>query len=117
MAVLRRGVGKRIQQLRKAAGFTQETLATLANVDSKYLGSIERGEKSPSLEVLEKLILALKVEPYEPFMFTLKARKQQSHLGDEALLNLIRRSDRKSHSLLLQLAEVVLTWGSARKDN
>jgi transcriptional regulator with XRE-family HTH domain len=58
----RKKVGKRIQRIRKAAGYTQEELADKIHVSRAYLGHIEQGLKSPSLEVLDKLARSLKVK-------------------------------------------------------
>lgn len=115
MGALQDGLGRRLQQLRKNARLTQEQLAGAANIDPKYLGSVERGEKSPSLEVLERLILALKVEPYEPFLFSLGRRKAIERSGDDALLALIRNSDPSAKILVMHLAESVLNWAQGKK--
>lgn len=115
MAALRKGLGLRLKQLREAAGLTQEKLASMAKVDAKYLGAIERGEKSVSLEMLEKLILTLKVEPYEPFLFSLSARRRPEKIDEEALLNMIRHSDRSARPLLIHLVESILQWSRRRK--
>lgn len=115
MGALRQGLGRRLQQIRKAAGLTQEQLARHADLDAKYLGSIERGEKSVSLEVLERLVVALKVEPYEPFLFSLKTRKPADKADEEALLNLVRHSDKSARPMLIHLSETVLRWIDSRK--
>lgn len=44
--------GKRIRQLRKAKGMTQEQLATKLDIGDRYLRKIETGEKVPSIDVL-----------------------------------------------------------------
>lgn len=41
--------GENIRRLRKAQGWTQEELGERANLHRKYVGLIERGEKSISL--------------------------------------------------------------------
>lgn len=115
MAVLRQGLGRRLQQLRRAANLTQEQLAKAANVDVKYLGSIERGEKSASLEVLERLIKSLKVEPYEPFLFSLKEYREAHQIERDVFSNLVRHSDDATRSLLVLLADAVEHWKQARK--
>ncbi|MBI2899145.1 MAG: helix-turn-helix transcriptional regulator [Planctomycetes bacterium] len=115
MGALAQGLGRRLQQLRKASGLTQEKLAALAGIDPKYMGSIERGEKSVSLEVLERLICALKIEPYEPFLFALKGRKSPEKAEEETLVNLIRHSEKDARPLLIHLAEGVLRWVQRRK--
>jgi len=40
-------------------------LSIQVNITEDYLQSIEVGRRKPSLDVLEKLAKALKVEPYE----------------------------------------------------
>lgn len=54
-------LGKKIQQIRKSRGFTQEKLAEIIEMDSGYICKMETGRHTPSLETLEKLANALKV--------------------------------------------------------
>ena len=51
--------GKRIKEVRKAKGLSQEKLANLAEVDRTYLPEVERGERNISLIVAEKIANAL----------------------------------------------------------
>ena len=44
--------GKRIQQLRKTKGLTQEELAIKLNISDRHLRNIERGEEAPSIDLL-----------------------------------------------------------------
>jgi transcriptional regulator with XRE-family HTH domain len=62
-------LGRRIRQLRKLRLMTQEQLGEQANVDYKYLGGIERGERNPSTENLAKIASALGVKLHEIFIF------------------------------------------------
>jgi transcriptional regulator with XRE-family HTH domain len=62
-------LGKRIRNLRKAQGMTQQKLGDKADIDYKYIGAIERGEKNPSTDNLAKIAASLKVELYELFIF------------------------------------------------
>ena len=61
---IRLKLGKRIRELRKRYGYTQERLSEVADIDYKYLQRIE-GKKPPNLklETLERLAKALKVSP------------------------------------------------------
>ena len=43
--------GKRIQQLRKTKGLTQEQFAVKLNISDRYLGKIERGEGTASIDL------------------------------------------------------------------
>ena len=60
--------GNRLRTLREAAGLTQEQLGRAAELDYKHIGSVERGEKMPSFEAVERLAGALKVDYYELFL-------------------------------------------------
>ena len=47
--------GKRIQQLRKANGITQEELAIKLNISDRHLRRIERGEEAPSIDLFVEI--------------------------------------------------------------
>lgn len=51
----------RIVEARKAKGLTREALAEMASVSPRHLGNIERGETSPSLEIMYRISKALGV--------------------------------------------------------
>ena len=60
-------VGQRIKQLRKKLELSQEGLAYEAEVDRTYVTDVENGRRNISVEVLERLIVALKVSFTEFF--------------------------------------------------
>ena len=66
-------LGRRIRSLRQARGLTQERLGELADLNYKYLGSVERGEGNPSLLVLERIAVALEVELSDLLRFVHRA--------------------------------------------
>ena len=51
--------GKRIQQLRKANGMTQE-MAIRLNISDRHLGRIERGECAASIDLMVEVVVLLK---------------------------------------------------------
>jgi transcriptional regulator with XRE-family HTH domain len=53
--------GKHIAALRKSAGISQEELAFRCQLDRTYIGTLERGEKSPTLNTVAKLAQGLHV--------------------------------------------------------
>jgi transcriptional regulator with XRE-family HTH domain len=63
----RKLIGDAIRFRRKKFGFTQETLAELVELNPKYLGEIERGEKIISIEALLRIAKAVKTPIREFF--------------------------------------------------
>ena len=64
-------VGLKIKILRDAKKQSQETLAEKAGTSAPYLGTIERGEQNPSLELLKNIEDALEVDIRELFNFVI----------------------------------------------
>jgi transcriptional regulator with XRE-family HTH domain len=56
----RKIIGEAIRLRRKAADLTQEELAERVNLNPKYIGEVERGEKIISIEALLRIASALK---------------------------------------------------------
>lgn len=63
----RKVIGDAIRFRRKKARFTQETLAEKVDLNPKYLGEIERGEKIISIEALLRIAKAVKTPIHEFF--------------------------------------------------
>jgi len=63
-------LGRKIKQLRKKCGYTQEKLSDLSRIDYKYLQKIE-GKNPPALKIdtIAKLAKTLKVKPSELLNF------------------------------------------------
>lgn len=57
----RKAFGKRIRDLRKQKGYSQEQLADRADLHRTYIGAIERGEQNVSLDNIAKIAKALDV--------------------------------------------------------
>ena len=55
-------LGKRIKELRKNSGLTQEKLAELINLETTSLSGIESGRHFPSLPTIERIATQLNVE-------------------------------------------------------
>jgi transcriptional regulator with XRE-family HTH domain len=64
---LRETVAMNLQKLRRAKGMSQEELAARADINRNYVGMLERNEHAPTIEILEKLALALDVDPADFF--------------------------------------------------
>ena len=62
--------GRRLKELRRVKGLTQEELGRAVRLDYKFIGAIERGAKTSSFQTVEKLAHALNVDFYELFIPT-----------------------------------------------
>jgi transcriptional regulator with XRE-family HTH domain len=60
---IRRQVGLNVQRLRQARGLSQEELAFEAELHRTYISGVERGVRNPTVTVLAKIAVALKVPP------------------------------------------------------
>ena len=47
--------GRRLRELRLEKGWSQETLANLADIDRTYVPGIESGKRNVSIVIIEKL--------------------------------------------------------------
>lgn len=62
MTTLRQSLGTTVAKRRKASGYSQEEFAYRAKIHRTYMTGIERGQSNPSLEVLERIAAALKLD-------------------------------------------------------
>lgn len=60
-------IGKKIREIRKSRGFSQEDFAAAAQLGRSYAGRVERGEQNISMQSLIQIALTLKVEVGELF--------------------------------------------------
>lgn len=88
-------LGKRIKELRKEAGLTQEKLAELIEIETTSLSGIESGRHFPSLSTVEKIAKSLNVE--------MKALFDFGHLlpTEQMKANIIKNIDKLSDNNLL----------------
>jgi XRE family transcriptional regulator, regulator of sulfur utilization len=64
-ACLRERFGSALQRQRNQRGISQTKLAELAGLSPKYVGEIERGEANVSIDLQERLCVALDWYPFE----------------------------------------------------
>lgn len=98
MSSLKKQLGARIRELRKARGITQEALAEMLGIGTANISYIENGKFAPSFENFEKMINVFDVEPYELYKFPNRGniddiRKELTRVinSDEDMLMLIYR--------------------------
>tara|TARA_R110001583_G_scaffold24480_10_gene89319 strand:+ start:16845 stop:17081 length:237 start_codon:yes stop_codon:yes gene_type:complete len=62
---LNAALGRRLVEIRKAKGFTQEQLAYASGIDRSYMGKIERGQVNLTLKKLYIIAHCLGCHPCE----------------------------------------------------
>lgn len=69
MKTIDKQFGEKVRKLRLARNLSQEELAFKTGVHRTYLGSIERGERNPSLKNITAIAKALNVTLAQLFSF------------------------------------------------
>lgn len=65
MDTLAIGLGQAIRRRRLEAGLSQEQLAERADVHRNHVGFVERGERSPTVVVLDRIAQGLGIPAWE----------------------------------------------------
>ena len=76
MLSCREMLGKRIKELRKASGFTQEKLSELINLEPNHISKIEAGIHFPQPEKLESLARVFDMQIRDLFDYEHKLPEQ-----------------------------------------
>ena len=100
-------IGGQIQLLRRQQGLSQEKFAQLIKRTSPHLSKIERGEKSPSLELLLSIADNLNVPPSELFKEA-KPKESKSISQVKSRINaLLNVTTPKKAKLILSIAQQI----------
>jgi transcriptional regulator with XRE-family HTH domain len=62
---IRRRLGTNLRRLRTERGWSQEDFADRAGIHRTYVSGIERGERNPTITVVERLAKAMGVDAGE----------------------------------------------------
>ena len=76
MTNLKQLLGANLKIFRKINGLSQAELAEKANTATNYISAIEAGRRFPSIEMLEKIAAALKIDT--PELFSSEKIQQQT---------------------------------------
>lgn len=60
-------VARNIRRVRVAQGVSQEALALEAGIDRSYMSRLERGLENPTIAILDRIVVALKMPILELF--------------------------------------------------
>ena len=81
---LRVAFGNQVRKLRNELGISQEALAERAHLHWTYVSGVERGLRTPGLDVIGRLATALRVSPaqlFEPLSGKYRVRLRTTRLG------------------------------------
>lgn len=102
-------IGEQIKFYRQNRGLSQEQLALKANLNVSFLGQVERGLKNPTIETLEKIVIALDITFEEMFSFEKNIdRTKDLTVVDKISFELNGRSDEEQlviYNLIKQILQ------------
>ncbi|NOT01214.1 MAG: helix-turn-helix transcriptional regulator [Phycisphaerales bacterium] len=106
---LHRELGKRVRELRRRLGISQQELGERCGrgLAMQRIGEIERGEANSTLETVELLCKGLGCDPLELFMFR-PAKDRPLNLPDKRLMELWRGADDKTRTKILRILAEML---------
>lgn len=102
-------IGKNIRQCRQERRLSQEQLAERVNVSANYIGMIERGEKTPSLETFLALANALETSADRLLWEVLKVGYQEKSSQLSQQLAILSPKDRR---LILAVVDTLIAYSN-----
>ncbi len=95
-------LGKRIQNLRKIKGFSQESFAEKIGIATNTLSSIETGNAFMTSQTLEKIVEILNITPQE--LFTFEDKNKEDEMYDNILKKVeFLKSDKERLQILYKI--------------
>lgn len=91
MSEFKKLLGKRIKELRKSKGYTQDFFAELVDIGTANISNIETGKSSPTPENLLKIANVLDVTPNDLYM--VKHLKSKDEILNEMFENLSKNEE------------------------
>ena len=83
MAHLQRILVQNLKKHRRKCGLTQAQLAEKVGVSTHHIGMIELSRNYPTLELVERIAVALKVKPHELFIDSISPSEELEQLRVE----------------------------------
>lgn len=97
-------IGDRIRIIRNSKGLSIEELAHRANISNTHLGHIERGDRSPTVEMLGKIVVALDITFAEIFSdFPMPNNENDTVLT--LLINRLNTLNNSEQKVILEIIE------------
>ncbi len=107
MSTLRLKFGKRIKQLRKARGLTQEGLAEKASLEPTYVGAVERGARNLTIDNIEKIAKGFDIETYRLFFFHSDTSNENQVISKEQLVDILENMTDIKRDKIIQIVALM----------
>jgi transcriptional regulator with XRE-family HTH domain len=108
-------IGNRIRQLRSDIPLSQEQLALKAGIAPSFIGEIERNEKKPSIETLEKIANALEVSLSELFNYNVDTLVNSDNFYLDKILMEVRNYTNVEQEALYRLLKQAIAFKNIKE--
>lgn len=95
-------IGERIRQVRRAKGWSQETLAKKCGISLNFMGKIERGDRKMSMDTFASLCMELETDADALLWGVVKT----SETADNMWKHLVKK-DSDSYSMYIRIMKSV----------
>ena len=95
--------GKKLKEIRKQKGFTQEELAELCDMQTNSIGMIETGQRAVSFSTIETIASCLQVDYIDLFDFNNVYKSEYSK--DKAFCNIYKLAKKFDSTTMQHLVE------------
>lgn len=109
-------VGNRIREFRASLSISQEELAHRASMHAAHIGQIERGDKSPTIDSLVKIVDALEITLAELFDFKTKPKNIEDPII-EKITSYVKVMDSEEQLDVYKTIKMLARWKEKSKTN
>ena len=105
-------IGERIRDKRKEKGLSQEELAERADIHPTYIGQLERGEKSATIDSLEKVTAALEITFDELFSHLQPSTEFKDNTTLCRIINKLNTMNTENQKVVLDIINALFRYKS-----
>ena len=101
---IRKKFGERVRFLREARHWSKAKLSKLSGVHEQTICRIEEGQNAPTIETLDKLAAAFKVEPAQMLAFGIPAEK----IDELQIIEMLRSADDTTKQMAMSILLILV---------
>lgn len=100
------GIGIRIRAAREKIGLTREQFAEAVDLSALYIGQIERGQRTMSLNTFVRILECLHIDP----KVIIYGEQGEQQVDTSALQTLLGKCNEREMKLAEEMLKLVLTY-------